>query len=441
MVICKNKGVKKMIERYTTPKMKEIWSTEYKFRKMMEVEIFACEVQAQLGLIPKKDLIQIKKRAKFNIARIEEIEKKTKHDVVAFVTNLAENVGSSGKYLHLGLTSSDVIDTASAALMKEACSCLILDLNRLTKALAKKARQYKNTVCVGRTHGMHAEPTTFGLKLALFYDEAKRNLDRLECAKETISYAKISGSVGTYANLSPAVEKYVAKKMGLKPARISNQIIQRDRHAYLLTTLAIIAGSLEKIALEIRGLQRTEVGEVEEFFSKGQTGSSSMPHKRNPVRSERICGLARLVRSFALCALENIALWHERDISHSSNERVIISDATTIVDFMLKETSALIETLVVYPQKMKANLDMSLGLIFSQKLLSKLIKKGLSREKAYSLIQQAALSSSKRDTSFKEEITKVKKITTLLKKEEIDECFKLKNYLRNINYIFKKVGL
>ncbi len=288
---------------------------------------------------------------------------------------------------------------------------------------------------------MHAEPTTFGLKLALFYDEAGRNLDRLKYAKSSISYAKISGSVGTYANISPAVEKYVASKLGLKAARISNQIIQRDRHAYLLSTLAVIAGSLEKIAFEIRGLQRTEVGEVEEFFSKGQTGSSSMPHKRNPVRSERVCGLARLVRSYALCSLENIALWHERDISHSSNERIIISDGTTVIDFMLREMSDLIEKLIVYPQKMKANLEMSVGLIFSQKLLSKLIRKGLSREKAYSLVQRDAMASGRKKSGFKEEVGKNKKIAAILGKKEVEECFELKSYLRNVNYLFKKVGL
>ncbi len=430
-----------MIKRYTTPKMKEIWSTHNRFKKMLDVEILASEAQSKLGLIPQKDLAVIKKKAKFDIKRIEKIEKKTKHDVVAFVTNLAENVGSSGKYIHLGLTSSDVIDTAAAVLMKDACDVLISDLNKLIRATREKARKYKNTVCVGRSHGMHAEPTTFGLKLALFYDEAGRNLDRLKYAKSSISYAKISGSVGTYANISPAVEKYVASKMGLKAARISNQIIQRDRHAYLLSTLAVLAGSLEKMALEIRGLQRTEVGEVEEFFSKGQTGSSSMPHKRNPVRSERICGLARLVRSYALCSLENIALWHERDISHSSNERIIISDATTIVDFMLIEMSDLIETLVVYPQKMKANLEMSVGLIFSQKLLSKLIRKGLSREKAYSLVQGSAMASGRKKSGFKEEVDKNEKIAAILGKKEIEECFELKSYLRNVNYIFKKVGL
>jgi len=430
-----------MIERYTTPEMKEIWSDHNKFKKMLEVEVLASEAQSKLGLIPQKDLAVIKKKAKFDIERIEKIEKKTKHDIVAFVINLAENVGSSGKYIHLGLTSSDVVDTAAAVLMKDACDVLISDLEKLIRALGKKARKYKNTVCVGRSHGMHAEPTTFGLKLALFYDEAGRNLDRLKYAKSSISYAKISGSVGTYANINPAVEKYVASKLGLKAARISNQIIQRDRHAYLLSTLAVIAGSLEKIAFEIRGLQRTEVGEVEEFFSKGQTGSSSMPHKRNPVRSERVCGLARLVRSYALCSLENIALWHERDISHSSNERIIISDGTTVIDFMLREMSDLIEKLIVYPQKMKANLEMSVGLIFSQKLLSKLIRKGLSREKAYSLVQLDAMACGKKKSGFKEEVEKNKKIAAILGKKEVAECFELKTYLRNVNYVFKKVGL
>lgn len=430
-----------MIERYTTAKMKEIWSADNKFKKMLEVEILACEAQSKLGLVPKKDLANIKAKAKFNIKRIDTIEKKTKHDVVAFVTNLAENVGASGKYIHLGLTSSDVIDTAGAALMKEAVLCLTGNLEKLSGALAQRAREHKNTVCIGRSHGIHAEPTTFGLKLALFYDEAGRNLERLKYAGENISYGKISGSVGTYANIDPSVEEYVTSKMGLKAARISNQIIQRDRHGYLLSTLAVLSGSLEKIALEIRGLQRTEVGEVEEFFSKGQAGSSSMPHKRNPVRSERVCGLARLVRSYAVCALENIALWHERDISHSSNERIIIADAVTVVDFMLEEMTDLIKTLVVYPKKMLANLEISSGLIFSQKLLSTLIGKGLSRQEAYHLVQRNALSADKNKCDFKDEVLADKTIAKLLKKDEISACFDLNKHLKNIDYIFKKAGL
>lgn len=430
-----------MIERYTTAKMKEIWSADNKFKKMLEVEILACEAQSKLGLVPKKDLANIKAKAKFNIKRIDAIEKKTKHDVVAFVTNLAENVGASGKYIHLGLTSSDVIDTAGAALMKEAVLCLTGNLEKLGEALAQRAREHKNTVCIGRSHGIHAEPVTFGLKLALFYDEARRNLERLKYAEENISYGKISGSVGTYANIDPSVEEYVTSKMGLKPARVSNQIIQRDRHAYLLTTLAVLAGSLEKIALEIRGLQRTEAGEAEEFFSKGQAGSSSMPHKRNPVRSERVCGLARLVRSYAVCALENIALWHERDISHSSNERIIIADAVTLVDFMLEEMTDLIKTLVVYPQKMLANLEISSGAIFSQKLLSLLIAKGLSRQEAYHLVQRNALSADKNKCDFKDEVLADKTIAKFLKKDEISACFDLNKHLKNVDYIFKKAGL
>ncbi|MFH1856180.1 MAG: adenylosuccinate lyase [Candidatus Omnitrophota bacterium] len=430
-----------MIERYSTAEMKKIWSADNKFEKMTRVEILACEAQSKLGLVPKKDLENIKKKAKFNIKRVEAIEKKTKHDVVAFVTNLAENIGPSGKYIHLGLTSSDVIDTASAVIMKEGCDCLISDLDKLIKVLAEKARKHKNTICIGRSHGIHAEPVTFGLKLALFYEEAKRNLDRLKQAREDIAYAKISGSVGTYANVDPSVEKYVALKLGLKAAPVSNQIIQRDRHAYLLTTLAVLAGSLEKIAVEIRGLQRTEIAEVEEFFSKGQTGSSSMPHKRNPVRSERVCGLARLIRSYAMCALENIALWHERDISHSSNERIIIGDSMTLIDFMLNEAADLIETLVVYPEKMKANLEMSLGMVFSQKLLSKMIGKGLSRQEAYYMVQRNALLADKEKADFKIKILSDKDIRKILPEKEIEESFNLQNHLKNVDYIFKNAGL
>lgn len=430
-----------MIERYATEEMKKIWSLDNKFRKMMEVEILASEAQSKLGLVPKQAFEDIKKKAKFSLKRIQKIEEKTKHDIAAFVANLAENVGPAGRYIHLGLTSSDIIDTAQAALMREACSCLIINLKKLKQAIGKKARRYKYTPCIGRSHGIHAEPTTFGLKLALFYDEAERNLDRLKSAREAVSYAKISGSVGTYANVSPLVEKHVAAKMELKPAHISNQIIQRDRHAQLLTTLAIIAGSLEKIALEIRGLQRTEIGEVEEFFSKGQTGSSSMPHKKNPVRSERICGLARLVRSYGLCSLENIALWHERDISHSSNERIILADSMTIVDFMLQEMADLIEKLAVYPQKMEANLNMSLGSIFSQKLLSKLIEKGVPRQKAYYLVQRNVLISNQEGVSIKGRILADKQIVSLLKREEIDSCFDLKSHFKNVDYIFRKVRM
>ena len=341
-----------MIERYTLPKMGEIWGEENKFKKMCEIEVLACEALSKLGKIPKTSLYKIKKNARVDTDRIKEIEKSTKHDVVAFLVDLSDKIGPEAKYLHMGLTSNDILDTTLGLLMKESSSLLLDDLKQLARALRKKAKEHKYTLMIGRTHGIHAEPITFGLKLALFYSEMERNYERLLNARDAVSVGKISGAVGTYANIDPSVEKYVCKKLGIEGAKISNQIIQRDRHAYFLSVLALIGSSLEKIAVEIRHLQRTEVGEAEEYFSKGQAGSSAMPHKKNPITCERIAGLSRILRGNAMAAFENIPLWHERDISHSSVERIIIPDSTTLLDYMLNTMTDLIEKLVVHEDVM-----------------------------------------------------------------------------------------
>ena len=358
-----------MIQRYSLPQMNRIWQERNKFQKMMEIEIAASEAHAHTGKIPKKAFTKIKKRARFDLKKIEALDKKTNHDVAAFVENLQDNIGPGGEYIHMGLTSNDVTDTALALQMKEAAEIILQNLNRLKEILAKKAMRYRETVMIGRTHGVHAEPTTFGLKMAIFYEETKRNIKRMEDAKEIISFGKISGAVGTFSNIEPQIENYVCKKLGLKPAPISNQVLQRDRHAQYLSAIAITGATLEKLALEIRHLQRTEVLEVEEYFSKTQKGSSAMPHKRNPITCERICGLSRILRANAHAAMENIALWHERDISHSSVERIIIPDSTILIDYMINTIAEVIEHLVVYPENMRKNLDKTGGLIFSQRVM------------------------------------------------------------------------
>lgn len=356
--------------------MADVWSDENRFRKWLEIEVLICEAYGSLSEIPPEDLKSIKEKANFNIDRINEIEKRTKHDVVAFIESVAEFVGPSSKYIHMGATSSDILDTSFACLLKEASEILIADIENFMTVLREKAFEHKLTPMIGRTHGIHAEPITFGLKMAHFYDEMRRNLERMKAAKERISHGKISGAVGTFAHLQPSVEEYVCKNLGLKPAPISTQIVPRDYHAEFFTTLAIVASSVEKMSLEVRNLQRTEVGEVEEFFAKGQTGSSAMPHKRNPVASENLCGLARLLRGYALSALENIPLWHERDISHSSVERVIAPDATILLDYMLERVKNMYKNLMVYPDRMEKNLSMSQGLHHSESILLSLIKKG-----------------------------------------------------------------
>lgn len=428
-----------MIERYSLPKMKAIWQDEFKFKTMLAIEILALEALSLQKKVPQEAVSRIKKKAKFNLAQIKRIEEKTQHDVVAFVNNVAQYVGPDAKYLHMGLTSSDVLDTTLGVQLKAASDILIDDLNKLLSALAKSAKKYKDMVCVGRTHGIHAEPTTFGLKLALWYDETRRNLSRLELAKEEISVGKISGAVGTFANVDPRVEDYICKKLGLKPAKISTQIIQRDIYAVFMARLAIAGSSLEKFATEIRHLQRTEVLEAEEPFGKGQKGSSAMPHKRNPVICERICGLSRVLRGNALAAMENVALWHERDISHSSAERIIIPDSAIALDYMLNKFIEVVNGLSVYPENMLANLVRTRGLIFSQRVLLNLMDKGLARPRAYDLVQRCAMKTWRQGSDFKQNLTTDKEVLKYLNKKDLEKIFDLDYYLRNVNKIFSRV--
>ncbi len=428
-----------MIPRYTREEMARIWSDENKFATWLKVELLVCEALAKRGKIPEAALGRIKRRAKFDLKRIEEIEKEVKHDVIAFLTSVAENVGPDSRYIHMGLTSSDVIDTAFAVLLKDAAELIIKDLKELLRVLKKRALEHKDTVMIGRSHGVHAEPTTMGLKFAVYYEEMRRNLERMERAKEVVSCGKLSGAVGTFSNIEPWVERYVMRKLGLKPEPAATQVVQRDRHAEFFLTLSIIASSVEKIAVEIRHLQRTEVLEAEEPFTTGQKGSSAMPHKRNPILTENLTGLSRLVRGYAVSSLENIALWHERDISHSSVERVIAPDATIVVDFMLKRLTGVLKGLVVYPERMKRNLGLLKGLIFSQKVLLKLVEKGITREEAYRLVQRCAMKVWKEEVEFKDVLKKDKEVTELLSPQEIDSCFSLKPYLKHVNYIFKRV--
>ncbi|NOZ62057.1 MAG: adenylosuccinate lyase [Calditrichaeota bacterium] len=430
-----------MIRRYTLPQMGAIWTDENKFQTWLKVEITVASAQAELGMIPKESAEQIRDRAKFDIDRILEIEQKVKHDVIAFLTNVGEYVGEASRFIHLGMTSSDLLDTANALLMKQAGKILIADSERLRDALKKRALEHKHTICVGRSHGVHAEPTTFGLKMALWYDEMGRNLRRLKNGVENVSYGKISGAVGTFAHLDPIVEKMVCKRLGLKPAPVSTQIIQRDRYAEFLTAIALTGATIEKIATEIRNLQRTEILEAEEYFSKGQKGSSAMPHKRNPVTCEQMSGLARLLRANALASMENIALWHERDISHSSVERVILPDSTILLNYMLHKMTDLIQNLLVYPENMMKNLNKTNGLIFSQSLLLALVRKGLLREKAYQLVQKCALECWQTGKSFKKSLMNEPEITQALKPEEIENIFDYQYHLRNVDKIFEKAGI
>ena len=430
-----------MIKRYTREKMGRVWDEENRFSIMLNIEILCCEAHSQLGIVPKKALQKIKKKAKFNAKKIRQIENKTQHDVVAFVRNVSESIGKEARFLHLGLTSSDLLDTATACQLKEASSILIDGIDTLLKSIKKLAKKHKYTPMVGRSHGMHAEPITFGLKMALFYDELERDRQRLLRAKETVSVGKVSGSVGTYANVDPFVQKYVCKKLGLKSAKISNQIIQRDRIAEFLSAAAITAGTLEKLALEIRHLQRTEVAEVQEPFGKGQTGSSSMPHKKNPIICERICGLARVLRANALCSFENMPLWHERDISHSSAERIILPDSTILLDYILDKADYVIKGLRVDAKRMKENIEKTNGLIFSQKILSELVKKGLLRKDAYSIVQKIAMTSADRNESYEEAVKKDKKVRQYLSEKQIDKCFSLDEHLKKVDKIFRDVGI
>jgi adenylosuccinate lyase len=428
-----------MIKRYTREVMGGVWSEENKFQTWLQVEVLACEALAKLGQIPKKAARNIRKKARFSAERIQTIEIETKHDVIAFLTNVAETVGPDARFIHLGLTSSDILDTSMAVRLKQASKIILKDCDQLLAALKKKALAHKNTVMIGRSHGIHAEPMTFGLKLALWFDEMRRNRRRMVQATETVSVGKISGAVGTFANVSPEVEAYVCRKLGLKPAPISTQIIQRDRYAEYFTTLAIMASTVEKMAVEIRHLQRTEVLEAEEYFSAGQKGSSAMPHKRNPISSENLSGLARLVRSNASAALNNVALWHERDISHSSVERVIIPDSTILIDYMLNRLTNVIRRLVVYPKRMRENLELTQGLIFSQSVLLALAKRGVSREKAYTMVQKQAMKAWQHNKDFKELIKDDGDIAKCLGRDDIKEVFDLDFQLRHVDTIFARV--
>jgi len=428
-----------MILRYTRPEMARIWGPENKFQKWLEIEIAVCEAWARLGEIPKKSLDVIKRRAKFDIRRIDEIEKTVKHDIVAFLTSVGENVGPDSRYIHKGLTSSDILDTSLAILMRESTDIIINDIKDLMDVLKANAYKYTDTPQMGRTHGVHAEPITFGLKFALWYEDAKRNLERLKRAREVISVGKLSGVVGTFSQIPPKLEEMVLRKLDLKPEPVATQVVQRDRHAEYLNTLALIASSIEKIALEIRHLQRTEVLEAEEPFEDGQKGSSAMPHKRNPVGCENLCGLARVVRSNAIAAMENIPLWDERDISHSSVERVIIPDSIILIDYMLQRLTGILKGLHVYPQRMLENINRSYGLYNSQRVLLKLIEKGISRESAYRIVQKNAMRSWMERKDFKEILKKDKEIKKYLSSDEIERLFDLPYYLRNVNYIFKRV--
>jgi adenylosuccinate lyase len=419
--------------------MGRIWETENRFAKWLDVEIAACEAMAEEGLLPKKALKTIKKKARFDVDRILEIEEKTKHDVIAFLTNVAEYVGPDSRFIHMGLTSSDILDTSFAMLLREAMALIIEDVKGFMTVIKDRAFEHKNTVMMGRSHGIHAEPITFGLKLAVWYAEMKRNLKRLEAAQETISYGKLSGAVGTFANVSPAVEASACKKLGLKPAEISTQILQRDRHAEYFASLAILAGTMEKIAVEIRHLQRTEVLEAEEPFEKGQKGSSAMPHKKNPIGCENISGLARLVRSNAIAAMENMALWHERDISHSSVERVIGPDSTILIDYMLHRLSRIVKDLVVYPDHMTENLNKMKGLIYSQQVLLKLAELGLDRQEAYEMVQRNALKVWDTGKEFQSLLLEDKEIQKHLTKKDIGEIFSLQYHLKHVEKIFQRV--
>ncbi len=428
-----------MIERYTLPEMGRIFEDKFKYDTWLKIEVLACEARSILGEIPAGDVEIIKQKADYNIKRVLEIEETTKHDVIAFLTNVAEYVGPSSRHIHYGMTSSDILDTTLSYQMKTAGELLLKRLHQLKDALKEKALQHKNTLCVGRSHGIHAEPTTMGLKFALWFEETKRNIARLQSAIETISVGQISGAVGTFEHLSPKVEEYVCEKMGLKPAPVSTQVIQRDRHAEFLTTLAVIGASLEKIAVEIRHLQRTEVLEAEEYFSKGQKGSSAMPHKRNPIVSERITGLARVLRGNAMAAIENVALWHERDISHSSVERIIVPDSCIALDYMLDLMVKLITNLLIYPENMLKNLNLTRGLVFSQTVLLKLTSKGVSREDSYRIVQGAAMDVwADKNKNLKDELLKSTEVKKYLSEEEINEIFDNKKMLRNVDYIFSR---
>lgn len=430
-----------MIERYTRPEMGAIWTEQNKYQAWLEVEILACEAWAEIGDIPKEDVAKIRANASFDVNRILEIEKETRHDVVAFTRAVSETLGEERKWVHYGLTSTDVVDTALSYLIKQANNILRKDIVNFIDIIAAKAKEHKHTVMMGRTHGVHAEPTTFGLKLGLWYEEMKRNLERFDAAAAVIETGKMSGAVGTYANIDPRVEQYVCDQLGLTASPISTQTLQRDRHAQYLGALALIATSIEKFATEIRGLQKSETREVEEAFAKGQKGSSAMPHKRNPIGSENMVGMSRLMRGYMMTAYENVALWHERDISHSSAERVILPDATITLNYMLNRFGNIVKNLTVFPENMKRNMGRTFGLIYSQRILLALIDKGLVREEAYDTVQPLAMQAWDEQVQFRTLVDASEKITSYLSKEELDECFDYNYHLQHVDMIFERLGL
>lgn len=430
-----------MLERYTRKEMGNIWTEQNRYQAWLEVEILACEAWAELGDIPKEDVKKIRANAKFDVDRIHEIELETRHDVVAFTRSVSESLGEERKWVHYGLTSTDVVDTANSYLLKQANEILRKDLENFIAIIGEKAKEHKYTVTMGRTHGVHAEPTTFGLKLALWYEEMKRNLERFNFAADGVEFGKISGAVGTYANIDPFVEAYVCEKLGTTPGPISTQTLQRDRHAEYLATLALIATSVEKFAVEVRALQKSEVREVEEFFAKGQKGSSAMPHKRNPIGSENVTGLARVIRGHMVTAYENVPLWHERDISHSSAERIILPDSTILLDYILNRFGNIVKNLTVFPENMKRNMDRTLGLIYSQRVLLALIDKGLAREAAYDVVQPRAMEAWEKQVPFRELVEQDATITENLSAEEIADCFDYNYHLKNVDLIFDRLGL
>lgn len=430
-----------MIERYTREEMGSIWEEENRFDAWLEVEILACEAWSELGIIPKEDVKKIRENAGFDVARIQEIEAETRHDVVAFTRAVSETLGEERKWVHYGLTSTDVVDTALSYVLKQANDILRRDIVNFIDILGEKAKEHKHTVMMGRTHGVHAEPTTFGLKMALYYEEMKRHLERFDLAVKQIEVGKLSGAVGTYANIDPFVEEYVCEKLGLSAAPVSTQTLQRDRHANYVSTLALIAATIEKISVEIRGLQKTETREVEEFFAKGQKGSSAMPHKRNPIGSENMTGMARVLRGDMVTAHENVALWHERDISHSSAERIILPDVTIGLNYMLNRFGNIVKNLTVFPDRMKENMEKTYGLIFSQRVLLTLIDEGMVREEAYDLVQPKAMDAWERGVPFRDLIEADEKITSVLSKEQLEACFDYTHHLKNVDRIFERIGL
>ena len=430
-----------MIERYSRKVMRDIWTEENKFRAYLEVEILSCEAWMRLGVIPEEDVAKIRANATFDVARIQEIEKQTRHDVVAFTRAVSESLGPERKWVHYGLTSTDVVDTANGYLIKQANAILLKDLEEFQEVLRRRAVEFKDTPCIGRTHGIHADITSFGLKWALWFEEMKRNIERFRFAARGVEAGKMSGAVGNFANIPPSIQDYVCEKLGIQSADISTQVLQRDRHAFYIATLAIIASTLEQMAFEVRNLQRTEVREVEEAFSKGQKGSSAMPHKRNPISSENICGCARVMRGYMATSCENVALWHERDISHSSTERIILPDATELLDYMLCRFKGILDNLVVYPETMRANIYRTRGVIFAQRVMNALISKGLSREEAYDTVQPIAMKAWTEGLDYQKLLKENEKVMQLLGEESLDACFTLDYYFKNVDYIFKRVGI